>query len=93
MLTKITLDNFKSFKNETTIDLTRTNYTILPQNVASNGVLKAAFLSVQTLLANLQLSLELNYFSTFSFWKEISIRVFFSACSEIAHIIRSHMSS
>ena len=40
MLTKITLDNFKSFKNETTIDLTRTNYTILPQNVASNGVLK-----------------------------------------------------
>ena len=40
MLTKITLDNFKSFKNKTTIDLTKTNYTICPQNVADNGVLK-----------------------------------------------------
>ena len=40
MLSKITLDNFKSFKNKTTIDLTKTNYTILPMNVADNGVLK-----------------------------------------------------
>lgn len=40
MLTKITLNNFKSFKNEATIDLTKTNYAILPQNVADNGVLK-----------------------------------------------------
>ena len=40
MLTKITLDNFKSFKNRVSIDLTKTNYTILPQNVADNGVLK-----------------------------------------------------
>lgn len=40
MLTKITLDNFKSFKNKTVVDLTKTNYTILPQNVADNGVLK-----------------------------------------------------
>ena len=40
MLTQITLDNFKSFKNKVTIDLTKTNYTILPQNVADNGVLK-----------------------------------------------------
>ncbi len=40
MLTKITLDNFKSFKNIETIDLMKTNYTILPQNVADNGVLK-----------------------------------------------------
>lgn len=40
MLTKITLDNFKSFKNKTTIDLAKTNYTLLPQNVADNGVLK-----------------------------------------------------
>ena len=40
MLTKITLDNFKSFKNKTTVDLTKTNYTILPQNVADNGILK-----------------------------------------------------
>ena len=39
MLTKITLDNFKSFKNTTTIDLPKTNYTILPQYVADNGVL------------------------------------------------------
>ena len=40
MLTKITLNNFKSFKNTATVDLTKTNYTILPQNVADNGVLK-----------------------------------------------------
>lgn len=40
MLTKITLDNFKSFKNKTVVDLTKTNYTILSQNVADNGVLK-----------------------------------------------------
>lgn len=40
MLTKITLDNFKSFKNKTVVDLNKTNYTILPQNVADNGVLK-----------------------------------------------------
>ena len=40
MLTKITLNNFKSFKNKVTVDLMKTNYTILPQNVADNGVLK-----------------------------------------------------
>lgn len=40
MLTKITLDNFKSFKKKTVVDLTKTNYTILSQNVADNGVLK-----------------------------------------------------
>lgn len=40
MLTKITLNNFRSFKNTATVDLTKTNYTILPQNVAENGVLK-----------------------------------------------------
>lgn len=40
MLTKITLENFRSFKNKVTVDLTKTNYTILPQNVADNGVLK-----------------------------------------------------
>ncbi len=40
MLTKIKLDNFKSFKNNTTVDLMKTNYSILPQNVADNGVLK-----------------------------------------------------
>lgn len=42
MLTKITFNNFKSFKNTTIIDLTKTNYTILPQNVADNGVLKGS---------------------------------------------------
>lgn len=42
MLTKIVLDNFKSFKNPVTIDLMKTNYTILPQNVAENGVLKGS---------------------------------------------------
>ena len=40
MLTKITLSNFKSFKQSITVDLMKTNYTILPENVADNGVLK-----------------------------------------------------
>ena len=40
MLTKITIKNFKSFKNTVTVDLMKTNYSILPQNVADNGVLK-----------------------------------------------------
>lgn len=40
MLAKITLDNFKSFKSKVTVDLTKTNYAILPQNVADNDVLK-----------------------------------------------------
>lgn len=55
MLTKITLDNFKSFKNKTTVDLAKTNYTILPQNVADNGILKGCILLVQMLPVNLQL--------------------------------------
>lgn len=40
MLTKITLNNFKSFCQKTTIDFSKTNYTILPQNVSDNNVLK-----------------------------------------------------
>lgn len=40
MLTRITLDNFRSFKSSVSVDLMKTNYTILPQNVAENGVLK-----------------------------------------------------
>lgn len=40
MLTRITLTNFKTFKNTVSIDLTKTNYTFLPQNVADNNVLK-----------------------------------------------------
>ena len=40
MLTKITYSNFKSIKNTVTVDLMKTNYSILPQNVADNGVLK-----------------------------------------------------
>lgn len=40
MLTKIVLTNFKSFKNRTEVDFTKTNYAILPQNVHANGVLK-----------------------------------------------------
>ena len=55
MLTKITLDNFKSFKNKTTVDLAKTNYTILPQNVAYKGILKGCILLVQMLPVNLQL--------------------------------------
>ncbi len=42
MLTKITLENFKSFREKTEIDFNKTNYTFLPQNVADSGVLKGA---------------------------------------------------
>ncbi|MFI3243100.1 MAG: ATP-binding protein [Akkermansia sp.] len=42
MLTKITLENFKSFHEKTEIDFNKTNYTFLPQNVADSGVLKGA---------------------------------------------------
>lgn len=40
MLKKITLDNFRSFKNRVTVELTKTNYNILSYNAADNGVLK-----------------------------------------------------
>ncbi len=40
MLSYIILENFKSFKEKTVIDLRKTNYTILPQNVSENEVLK-----------------------------------------------------
>lgn len=43
MLTKIELENFKSFKNRTIIDLQSTNYKILNNsNVNENGILKGA---------------------------------------------------
>lgn len=42
MLTRIIMSNFKSFKNKTEVDFRKTNYTILPQNVADNDVLKGA---------------------------------------------------
>ena len=43
MLKKLIIKNFKSFKNDTTIDFTRTNYTFLSDiNVADNGILKGA---------------------------------------------------
>lgn len=42
MLTRIVLTNFKSFKNRTEVDFKKTNYTILPQNVADNDILKGA---------------------------------------------------
>lgn len=42
MLTKLVLENFKSFKNRTEIDFKKTDYTFLSQNVADNGILKGA---------------------------------------------------
>ncbi|WFR56737.1 ATP-binding protein [Anaerocolumna sp. AGMB13025] len=42
MITKIILNNFKSFKENTQIDLLKTNYAILPGNVSECGVLKGA---------------------------------------------------
>ena len=42
MLNRIILENFKSFKERTVIDLSRTNYTSLSNNVSDNGILKGA---------------------------------------------------
>lgn len=43
MLVKMELENFKSFKNKTEIDLRSTNYKILQhKNVSDNGILKGA---------------------------------------------------
>lgn len=40
MLKKVVLRNFKSFKNETEIDFSKTNYNFLQQNVNKDGILK-----------------------------------------------------
>lgn len=40
MLKKITLDNFRSFKNRVTVELAKTSYNMLSHNAADNGVLK-----------------------------------------------------
>lgn len=37
MLTKITMNNFKLFRNMVSVDMIKTNYMILSQNVADNG--------------------------------------------------------
>lgn len=40
MLKKITLDNFRSFKDRVTVELAKTSYNMLSHNAADNGVLK-----------------------------------------------------
>ena len=40
MLKKVEIKNFKSFKNQTEIDLSKTNYNFLSQNVNKDGILK-----------------------------------------------------
>lgn len=40
MLKKVEIKNFKSFKNLTEIDLSKTNYNFLSQNVNKDGILK-----------------------------------------------------
>ncbi len=40
MLAKIIIKNFRSFKNETIIDFTKTNYKLLEDNVSQEGILK-----------------------------------------------------
>lgn len=40
MLTRLRIKNFKSFKEDTTIDLTKTNYKILSDSNMCNGILK-----------------------------------------------------
>lgn len=43
MLLKIILSNFKSFKNKTEIDFTKTNYKFLGDtNVTTSGILKGS---------------------------------------------------
>lgn len=40
MLTKVRMKNFKSFKNETTVDFLATKYSMLKDNNSKNGILK-----------------------------------------------------
>ena len=40
MLKKLTIDNFKSFSKKTTIDFSKTNYTLLSRNYTDDGILK-----------------------------------------------------
>lgn len=40
MLTKVRMKNFKSFKNETTVDFLATKYTMLKDSNSRNGILK-----------------------------------------------------
>ena len=40
MLKKVEIKNFKSFKNQTEINLSKTNYNFLSQNVNKDGILK-----------------------------------------------------
>ena len=43
MITKLILNNFKSFKNKTTIDFIKTNYKFLDdKNTSNNLILKGA---------------------------------------------------
>ena len=42
MLEKIIINNFKSYKNATEVSFSKTNYSILPQNVNEDGILKGA---------------------------------------------------
>ena len=93
MLSKITLDNFKSFKNKTTIDLAKTNYTILPQNVADNGVLKGCIFVGANASGKSTIILGVKLLLDFPFLNGILIPVFFSACSEIAPAILSPTNS
>lgn len=93
MLTQITLDNFKSFKNKVTIDLTKTNYTILPQNVADNGVLKGCIFVGANASGKSTVILGVKLLLDFLFLRGISIPVFFSVCSGTAPVIHFPMSS
>lgn len=91
MLTKITLDNFKSFKSKVTVDLTKTNYAILPQNVADNDVLKGCIFVGANASGKSTIILGVKLLLDFLFLNEILILVSFSVCLEIVHVILSRM--
>mgnify|MGYP000305591413 CR=1 FL=1 len=93
MLTKITLDNFKSFKNKTTVDLAKTNYTILPQNVADNGILKGCIFVGANASGKSTIILGVKLLLDFLFSERILIQVSSSVCLETDRVIRFPMNS
>lgn len=92
MLTKITMNNFKSFKNQTTVDLTKTNYTVLPKNVSENGDSERVHVCWGKCFCNPNIILSVSCF--WSLFSERSIiPVCLSACLERDIAIRWFMIS
>lgn len=79
MLKKITLDNFRSFKNRVTVELAKTNYNMLSHNAADNGVLKGCIFvgangsGKSTIICGIKLLLDLLFSEKTSIWAVSSV--------------------